>query len=168
MSWTSANSFGTPAAYPSRIRVLSEHCESTDPSQVVTSSPALRPHKSFSSNTYKRRGGVPLWLTRIPLISRFSHPLKGNEGLGLLNPSPAARRKRTTVRKSPSPALRCSQIFFQLSTVDLPTSHEYGSTLFLTSFLRYLLTSSFTNNCKLTTVNCFSSRPGGQTGDCRP
>src|SRR2546422_7526496 len=60
MSWTPANSFGTRAAHPSRIRVLSEHRESTYPSQVVTCrphfSPALRPHKSFNCNTYKKPG----------------------------------------------------------------------------------------------------------------
>jgi len=78
--------------------------------------------------------------------------------------TPAARRKRTTVRKSPSTALHCSQVIFQLSTVDLfhqsrVTRHASRFCFFLTSWLRYLLTSSLTNNCKLTTVNCFSPRP---------
>src|SRR6266481_2710284 len=52
MSWTPANSIDPRAAHPSRFRVLSEHRESTDPSQILTSSPTLRPHKSFSCNTY--------------------------------------------------------------------------------------------------------------------
>ncbi len=43
MSWTPANSFGTRAAHPSRIRVLSEHRESTYPSQVVTCRPHFAP-----------------------------------------------------------------------------------------------------------------------------
>jgi len=39
------------------------------------------------------------------------------------------------------------------------TRYESRFHIFLTSLLRYLPTSSFTNNCKLTTVNCFSPRP---------
>src|SRR5882762_571381 len=57
MSWTPANSIGTGAAHPSKMRILSGHREWTDPSQVVTSSPMPRPHKSFSCNTYKNPGG---------------------------------------------------------------------------------------------------------------
>jgi hypothetical protein len=39
------------------------------------------------------------------------------------------------------------------------TPHESRFHFFFTSLLRYLLTSSFTSNCKLTTLNCFSPRP---------
>jgi len=186
MSWTPANSFGTHAAHPSRIRVLSEHRESTDPSQVVTSSPALPPINPLAATLMglppsiankrltvwlssldailTKNRGVPIMVNQDSLNFEILTSPQGPRRSWPSESTPAARRKRTTVRKSPSTALHCSQIIFQLSTVDLfhqsrVTRHASRFCFFLTSWLRYLLTSSLTNNCKLTTVNCFSPRP---------
>src|SRR5260370_25708197 len=82
--------------------------------------------------------------------------LRGDEGFGVLNPCRAERRKRTTVGQSLSTALHCSQIFFSTFNWRPPTRHESRFHLSLTSLLRYLRTSSFTNNCQLTTLNSFS------------
>src|SRR5467141_4141704 len=56
MSWTPANSFGTRAAHPSRIRVLSEHRESTYPSQVVTCRPHFAPISPLAATLTKQPG----------------------------------------------------------------------------------------------------------------
>ena len=121
--------------------------------------------KLFRCNTYKKQGeGVPIMVNQHSLNFEILTSPQGPRRSWPSESTPAARRKRTTVRKSPSTALHCSQVIFQLSTVDLfhqsrVTRHASRFCFFLTSWLRYLLTSSLTNNCKLTTVNCFSPRP---------
>jgi len=120
--------------------------------------------KLFRCNTYKKQGeGVPIMVNQHSLNFEILTSPQGRRRSWPSESTPAARRKRTTVRKSPSTALHCSQIIFRLSTVDhfhqsRVTRHASRFCFFLTSCLRYLLTSSFTNNCKLTTVNCFSPR----------
>jgi hypothetical protein len=72
MSWTPANSIGTRAAHPSRIRVLSEHRESTDPSQSQRNGPVSSPRsvRLFS------RHSTPL----SPFFSTFAHRLRVERG----------------------------------------------------------------------------------------
>jgi hypothetical protein len=72
MSWTPANSIGTRAAHPSRIRVLSENRESTDPSHSHRKGPVSSPRsvRLFS------RHSTPL----SPFFSTFAHRLRAERG----------------------------------------------------------------------------------------
>jgi hypothetical protein len=66
VSWTPANSIGARAAHPSRIRVLSEHRESTDPSQSHRKGPGSSPKS------------VPLFSRRLTPLSPFPQRLRAH------------------------------------------------------------------------------------------
>src|SRR6267142_1307914 len=74
--------------------------------------------KLFRCNTYKKQG-VPIMVNQDSLNFEILTSPQGPRRSWPSESTPAARRKRTTVRKSPSTALHCSQIIFQRSTVDL-------------------------------------------------
>src|SRR6267142_7149531 len=63
--------------------------------------------------------GVPIMVNQDSLNFEILTSPQGPRRSWPSESTPAARRKRTTVRKSPSTALHCSQIISQLSTVDL-------------------------------------------------
>src|SRR6267143_6245547 len=89
MNWTSATSIGPRPAHPSRMRVLSKHCESTDLSRsplegsdLLGKNSSPRPGHLFSSYT------IPLSL----YCSEFAHCLRadrGHAGVHFLNRKPA-------------------------------------------------------------------------------
>ena len=77
MNWTSATSIGPRPAHPSRMRVLSEHCESTDLSRsplegsdLLGKNSSPRPGDLFSSYT------IPLSL----YFCEFAHRLRADRG----------------------------------------------------------------------------------------
>src|SRR5260370_38104918 len=73
MSWTPATSVGPCAAHPSRIRVLSEHRESTD---------LCRSHLEGSDHVGKDSSRFAhLFSCRsTPFFSTFAHPLRAERG----------------------------------------------------------------------------------------
>ncbi len=89
MNWTSATSIGPRPAHPSRMRVLSEHCESTDLSRsplegsdLLGKNSSPRPGDLFSSYT------IPLSL----YFSEFAHRLRADRrhaGVHFLKRKPA-------------------------------------------------------------------------------
>src|SRR6267154_838630 len=77
MNWTSATSIGPRPAHPSRMRVLSKHCESTDLSRsplegsdLLGKNSSPRPGDLFSSYT------IPLSL----YFCEFAHRLRADRG----------------------------------------------------------------------------------------
>src|SRR6266478_6129031 len=83
MSWTPANSLRPRAAHPSRIRVLSEHRESTYPSQVVTCRPHFAPISPLAATLMDLPASVAgkrltAWLS--PVDDTYKKPGEGAVG----------------------------------------------------------------------------------------
>jgi len=76
ISWTPANSIGTRAAHPSRIRVLSEHRESTDPSQSQRKGPNSSPRsvRLFSRRSTSLSPFFSTFAYRVPFEQRCESP----------------------------------------------------------------------------------------------
>jgi hypothetical protein len=77
MSWTPANSIGTRAAHPSRMRILSEYRESTDPSRSYREG-------SHLAGKDPSPGSVRLFTCRStplsPIFSTLAHRLRAERG----------------------------------------------------------------------------------------
>ena|SRR5437879_5302640 len=75
MNWTSATSIGPRPAHPSRMRVLSEHCESTDlPLSYREGSDLVGKDSSRGSVRLFSRPRIPL----SPFFSAFAHRLRAD------------------------------------------------------------------------------------------